>query len=238
MSRTGFDHERWAGATGSYALGALPEEELPDFEAHLAECHACRDEVAALRTATDALSASAPRMEPPRELKGRIMAEVQREAAVLAAAAAPLDERPPKSRARRRASWLRWPAAAAAATAIAVAALVVSLSGPREHTVPLVVDRAQAGAAHGEVRMRDGSAMLVVDELPQPGRGRIYQVWVKRPGRPPRPTNALFVPARDGSASTGVPVKVDENDAVLVTSEPAGGSRAPTRVPLLSADMS
>ena len=238
MSRTAPGHERWEDATGSYALGALPEEEQPDFEAHLAECQACRDEVAALRTAADALPRSALSVAPPRELKARIMADVEREAAVLASAAAPVDEPQPKAPARRRAAWLRWPAGAVAATAIAVAALVVSLSGPREHTVPLVVDRAQAGAARGELRMQDGSAMMVVDGLPDPGAGRVYQVWVKPPGRPPRPTNALFAPARDGSASTGVPVEVDEHDTVLVTSEPAGGSRAPTRVPLLSAQRS
>jgi anti-sigma-K factor RskA len=239
MSRTGPDHERWADATGAYLLGALPEHELPGFETHVAGCDACREELAALRTASDALPASAPTVEPPPQLKGRIMAEVEREAALLQAAGAPADRPPQDARpARARRPWLRWAAPAAAALAVAAAALAVSLSGGGEHVVPLVVDRAQAGGAHGELHMQDGGAMLVVDGLPEPGAGRVYQVWVKPPGRAPRPTNALFVPSRDGSASTGVPLKVHEGDAVLVTSEPAGGSRTPTRVPLLSAVMS
>jgi anti-sigma-K factor RskA len=237
MTRTAPDHERWADATASYLLGALPDEELPAFEAHLAGCPACREEVAALRPAADALPASAPRVEPPPELKARIMGVVEAEAELLAAAAGPARQPRAAARPRRRIAWLGWTAAATAA-AVAVAALAVSLSGAGEHTVPLVVDRAQAGEARGEVRMRDGSATIVVAGLPEPGAGRVYQVWVKPPGRPPRPTSALFVPARDGSATTGVPVEVDEHEAILVTSEPAGGSRAPTRVPLLAADMS
>ena len=45
MTRFGPDHERWADSVGSYLLGAMPDDELGGFEAHLSECPACRDEV-------------------------------------------------------------------------------------------------------------------------------------------------------------------------------------------------
>ena len=46
---TGPDHDRWADAAGAYLLGALPDDERAAFEAHLAGCAACREEVDELR---------------------------------------------------------------------------------------------------------------------------------------------------------------------------------------------
>ena len=39
----------------AYLLGALPDDERSGFEAHLAGCNVCADEVATLRVAADAL---------------------------------------------------------------------------------------------------------------------------------------------------------------------------------------
>ena len=46
--------------------------------------------------------------------------------------------------------------------------------------------------------------------------------------------NALFGVSTDGSASVDVPGSLKGVGAVLVTSEPEGGSRVPTRQPILS----
>ena len=40
----GPDHERWEDTAGTYALGALPEDEKRKYEAHLAACPVCRAE--------------------------------------------------------------------------------------------------------------------------------------------------------------------------------------------------
>ena len=80
------DHSRWADAAASYLLGALPEDEHEAYEAHLAICAECREELDHLAPAAYALPASVAPMAPPPELKARIMAEVQREALLLAAA--------------------------------------------------------------------------------------------------------------------------------------------------------
>ena len=239
MTRPGPGHDRWADATGAHVLGALPEAEHGAFEAHAAGCDACREEIAALRVAAEALPESVPPLEPPAALKARVMAQVDREAAVLAAAE-PAADRPRAAarRLRRAQRWLRPAAGALAAAAAAVVAVSVG-GGDATETFPATLDRAQVAAgARGELRVRDDAATLVVSGLRAPERGRAYQVWVKRPGRPPAPTSALFVPRSDGSASTGVPAKLEEGDAILVTSEPRGGSRAPTRAPVLSAPLS
>ena len=118
---TGPEHDRWEDAAATYVLGALPEGERHGYEAHLRTCPVCRDEVEDLRVAAEALPSSPPPMLPPPTLKARIMAEVEREAQLLASACAPAREAPRASgaagsasavarspcRARRSA---RWPA--------------------------------------------------------------------------------------------------------------------------------
>jgi hypothetical protein len=60
-------------------------------------------------------------------------------------------------------------------------------------------------------------------------------VWLTRPGAEPAPTDALFAPSRDGTASVNVPGGVSGVAQVLVTDEPMGGSRKPTRTPVVVA---
>jgi anti-sigma-K factor RskA len=238
MSRPGPDHERWADSTGAYVLDALPEAERAQFEDHMAHCRVCREEADELRAAAAALPVSVPPVLPPAGLKARVMAEVDREAALLAAAGAPADESAPSPRRRWSGRWLR-PVMALAAAAVAV---VVALSvGDRNGatTFPASMDHAQvAHGAHGELRVRDRSATLVVNGLQPPPEGRVYQVWIKHPGRDPEPTDSLFTPRADGSATAGVPAALRHGDTVMVTSEPRGGSETPTRAPLISAAMS
>jgi anti-sigma-K factor RskA len=234
------EHERWADSAAAYVLGALPDDECRGFEAHLATCEACRDEVRELGVAAAALPASALPLTPPPALKQRVMADVEREAALLAAAG-PQADRPPRRAAPRRRFGLAVPRAAALAGAAALAAGVLigvvvdrAVDGG-ERTVRAEVDRSQAPRASAALEIRDGRATLVVRRMPAPPRGRVYQVWVKRPGRPPAPTSALFSPSRTGAATTAVPGSIEGVEQVLVTHEPLGGSRAPTRKPVLAA---
>jgi hypothetical protein len=88
--------------------------------------------------------------------------------------------------------------------------------------------------ARASLTVADDRATLNVKDFPAPPSGRVYQVWLKRPGRPPDPTTALFR-VRDGSATVDVPGSMKGVDQVLVTDEPNGGSRAPTRSPVIVA---
>jgi hypothetical protein len=67
-----------------------------------------------------------------------------------------------------------------------------------------------------------------------PPRGRVYQVWLKRGSKAPEPTDALFT-VRDGHGLVEVPGSVKGVDQIMVTSEPPGGSAAPTSKPVISA---
>ncbi len=84
----------------------------------------------------------------------------------------------------------------------------------------------------------DGDARLELADMPEPPRGRVYQVWLLRPGGKPEPTSSLFVPRADGAGSVSVPGSLDGVAQVLVSAEPVGGSPAPTSTPLISAQAS
>ena len=49
----------------AYVLGALEPDERRAFEAHVAECATCAEEVRALRPVADALAHSVPQRTPP-----------------------------------------------------------------------------------------------------------------------------------------------------------------------------
>ncbi len=237
------DHERWADSVASYLLGALPEDEVQGFEAHVSSCAVCREEVDELAPAARALPASAEPMAVPVGLKARIMAEVEREAALLAAAG-PEADRPPAP-ARRR-SW-RLPAlprfaSLAGAAAVLIVGVAIGLGASQlgsdePTTVTATVDAAVAPKAGAELEVADDEATLIAHGLPQAPSGRVYQVWLKRAGHAPEATSALFLPRGDGTATATVTGPMHDVEQVMVTDEPLGGSKVPTREPFVVAEM-
>jgi anti-sigma-K factor RskA len=245
MTAPGPDHARWTEDVGAYLLGALEPGEREGFEGHLAHCPVCRGEVEDLRVAAEALPVSVPLVKPPEELKQRIMTVVRSEAELLAAAGSRADApagaasvRSP--RARRRWSlgtWLSRPAVAlgCALVLLAVGGLGGALLSGGGGTRTLV---AQTTAPGAQVRLEideDGTSQLVARNMPAPPRGRLYQVWLKRPGRDPQPTSVLWSTRSDGSAEVAVPGSLDGVEAVLVTDEPEGGSDVPSKAPVITA---
>jgi anti-sigma-K factor RskA len=237
------DHERWADAAGSYVLGALPEDERSGYEAHLKTCPTCRSEVEELRVVAEALPVSPPPMLPPPALKLRIMAEVEREAALLASAGQPDRAAAPAKLQKRR--WfaggfaLGRPAMGALACVMLVIGLGVGAlvfgGGESSRTVPFQSTIQQASA---QLDVSGNGATLVANGLPPVPAGKTYMVWLSRPGHAPEPTSALFTPRRDGSATASVTGDLKGVDAVLVNVEPVGGSTTPTSDVLLTAKLS
>jgi anti-sigma-K factor RskA len=238
------EHSDFDDSAGAYVLGALPDDELRAFEAHLDGCAACRDEIAALRFAADALALAADPIAPPPELKQRLMAVVRSEAELLDAAGARADV-PQRSRRPRRAGLPGWtarglrPAAIAGASAVLVAGGVTGYAlrgdgGGSTRTVVASVDRAAAPDASASLRLGGGHGTLHVQGLRNPPARRVYQVWLKRSGETPEPTNALFTVRSDGTADVEVPGDLHDVRSVLVTSEPLGGSSVPSGQPIIS----
>ena len=231
---TGPDHERWEDAAGSYVLGALPDDERAGYEAHLETCPTCRAEVEELRVAAEALPVSPPPMLPPPALKARIMAEVEREAALLASAGEPRTARrarearagapsaAARSRCRARRS-ARWPARCwrpAWCSAACCSAAAARARSPFQSTLP------QASA---ELEISDDGAILVANGLPAPPDGQDLHGLAAAP-RPTRPSRRRRSSrrARDGSATASVTGDLDGVESVLINTEPVGGSPTPT----------
>ena len=98
-----------------------------------------------------------------------------------------------------------------------------------------MVAQTQAPGAEVELKVGGDGATLVARNMPAPPAGRIYQVWLKRPGKDPEPTSVLWSTRADGSADVAVPGSLDGVEAVLVTDEPEGGSDVPTKAPVITA---
>ena len=78
-------------------------------------------------------------------------------------------------------------------------------------------------------------AILEVRGMPSPRGDQVYQAWVERDGMiEPEPT---FEVGPDGSGAVAVPDDLSDAEAVMVTREPRGGSRAPTGTPLLTVSL-
>lgn len=226
------DHARWTDSAGAYVLGAMPVAERDAFEEHMASCGLCRSEVDELQPAAEALPMASPLMVPPPALKDRIMAEVEREAALLGAAGAGAD-RPERTERRRRGSWLAGWRLAPVAAALLIAGVLVgaSLGGPGTTTYEFEGQDAR-------VEVEGDQARIVAEGLPAPPEGRVYEVWLMPEGSTtPRPTDVLFVPRADGSAVAAIP-DVEGVGEILVSDEPRGGSDEPTGEILMSAELS
>jgi hypothetical protein len=128
-------------------------------------------------------------------------------------------------------------AAALLFVGVAIGVGASQLGSDGSKTVSATVDPSVAPRADAEVEMSDDEATLVARGLPPAPSGRVYQVWLKRPGHAPEATSALFLPRSDGTATATVTGPLDDVDQVMVTAEPVGGSNVPTREPFLVADM-
>lgn len=224
----------------AYVLRAMADDEFQAYEQHLAGCVACSEKVAELGFIGDALLMAVPQVTAPPEIRGRVMSVVRAEAELLQAAGPEADraERPrPTGRWRWRPSLRPLELAALASAVLAVGvgggALLGGDGGMRTIAAKVVTPGAKA-----QVQLGSDGAKLVVAGMKAPPEGRVYQVWLRRgPNRTPEPTTALFSVSRDGRASVDVPGDLEGVDAVLVTDEPLGGSKLPTRSPVITAPL-
>jgi anti-sigma-K factor RskA len=239
-------HQRHDESAGAYVLGALPELERRAFERHLESCEECSQEVERLRPAADALSRAATPLTPPPGLKASLMEVVEREARVVAPAAAGAPQRRRGLRTRlaellRSAPRLR-PAWVSAVLLVAVGAaggfgISSQLGDGGSRTLSAEVDetRIPRGTARLVVSDDGNTAVLHTNAMPSLGEGSVYQVWLERDGEVT--SQSLFEVRPDGQGAGAVTDRLEGADAVLVTREPAGGSRAPTEKPVVSVEL-
>jgi anti-sigma factor RsiW len=216
--------------TAAYALDALEPEEAREYEAHLARCERCRDELASLSEAAGALAYAAEAPVPPAELRARILQQAQR-------------ERPNVVPLRPRLAPLAAAAAVAACVAVGLGVWAASLSNKldrrdaqlraQERVAAIVAAPSSRTISFGRGALvvgRNGEAALVVHNLKDPPSGKTYEAWISTGGAP-RPAGTF-----DGGEIVSVPLDgaVEPGASVLVTVERDGGVDAPTQKPFLS----
>jgi anti-sigma-K factor RskA len=217
----------------AFALGALEPAEERAVEAHTPACARCTRELEALVPAVSVLGESVEQLEPPPELRERVMAEVHADVARSQSEPAPAGP----SRRGWRALFAR--PAFAVGLAIIVAAVggyVIAGNngggGGTGTTVAVQPAPVQPGIG-GTLAVGENSSMLNLHGLAQVKGREVYQVWVAK-GESVRPSSN-FVPDPGGRAMTAVDGHLTSGTKVMVTREPHAGLTAPTGEVLLSA---
>lgn len=211
------DHEELRTLLGAFALNATSAPEARRVERHIESCDECAHEVALLRESASAL-AWLPEPADTDDLVERISRSL-----------------PPRP---RRVVMRAVVGIAAVAVAVAgfLGARLVHERTVNDQLADVLADasrrvplRPQSGfEGRGVLSLASGRAALVLEDLPDPGRGRTYQLWAIA-GTKPR--SVVLV------GGAGRVVRLFEwtglDDSFALTIEPSGGSPVPTSDPVL-----
>lgn len=238
--------------TGAYAADAVTGDELAEFEKHLESCAACAEEVRGLRE-TAARLGMVTAIEPPPWMRDQVLAAASRTRQLppshgkLAALGVPRHVTPLR---QRRA--LSRPVAVAAMSALAAAVVVLAVfqvntrgqlqqsqAGDRGIAAVLTAPDAYiekgspsvGGTVTAVISQHDGEAVVTTAGMPDPGGGKVYQLWVISAAGA-RSAGLMS----GGSTNPTSPVLADDvqpGDRLGITVEPAGGSSRPTTTPII-----
>jgi anti-sigma-K factor RskA len=247
---------------GAFVLGACTDEEAAEVRAHMIASAEFRAEVESFDLVHGALfDVPAVDVVPDGALKRSIMAKVQAEASLFAAAGpaeraaitrdhaedttaiAPAPARgagEPVPSPRRNAflEALRSPARATALAAVLVALIVGGIvlgsgggSSPREFQIQ--PSPIAGNNASGRLIQAKDSSTLKLNGFPELASDKRYQVWLQTGTGDPKPTDVLFSVDGKGHGEAKIQGDLSKVDQVLVTAEPKGGSMEPTTDPVL-----
>jgi len=225
--------------SGAYALDALSAEEAAEFEKHLQDCSACRDEVRELQDAASLMGASQA-TSPSAALRARVLTAADHQPQLRPRVTALASAR------TRRRGWVPVLAAAAVAAIIAFAGFGVLQDrdgstdrSPATTSVAQVFKASDARTASipvstwGRIRVatsaQNGQMAVDTHGLRQLD-GRAYQLWAVRNGH----STSVGV-IDDVTTGTVVPIPV-AGTTVAITVEPEGGSTQPTTQPIVTMD--
>lgn len=240
------EHDEIAELLGAYALDAVEPDERDRVELHLAECPRCRAEVAEHREVAAVLAQSgAP---APEGVWARIAADLAPSPPPMRVAVLPADddaEVVDLAGARRnrpnRVVLAVVGLAAAIVLVVGLAAVIGNDDGKGQTTEELAaeavgnsklqVDLAGEGVSAKAVVQADGRGYLILDDVPPPADGDVYQLWGKVHGE------VLSLGTFGGTSV--VPFSVDAGhigdiELFAVTEEHSPGVVASTQDPMMA----
>jgi hypothetical protein len=234
------EHDHRLEEAAAFAIDALDAKRVDDFKVHLEGCKRCQEELRWLAPAVRALPAAVESQTPPPALKQRLMDEVRADAAAAAKRAREEKRRERAASHKSFGEWLRgvriggltWKPLTGLAVVVLIVAggigyAVGTGGGAGIHTTESeqpngIVAKVVTEGNRGELRLAG------VRQLP---KGKVLEAWVRR-GNAVEPVPALFTPNHAGNASTVID-DMKNVSLVMVTREPAGGTKAPTTEPIV-----
>jgi anti-sigma-K factor RskA len=213
----------------SFALGIADDPERAEIQEHLGrKCANCVPGMASAMATVTAMSGAVPVTEPPRHLRRRVTALVEKE--------------PRRSWA---ATFLPW----AITAAMSVALVAIGLSGRREsgdtgqlrQALAILNDPSAKDLTFGETQNAPKGRVLVSPgngvvfmgaNLPRIDAGKTFELWVIPVKGNPAPAG-VFQSQPDATAVFVRPGPVENAAKIAVTVEPEGGSAQPTTTPFI-----
>jgi len=237
---------------GAYALHALNDLERHQFEAHLAECPDCQQQVAEFH-ATAARLAMAVAEQPSNQLRRRVLDEISQ----TRQDPPPVSETPRRSsKGKARPARRRWamPLIAAAAVLVALAFGVIlghnldtrrdelTTAQARYQDLARLLSAPDLRTATGQSVNGDSSATVAVSrqldqgvlttaDLPAAPARHTYQAWLIGTTGPR--SAGLLEPAGTPAGAPLLFSGLGSSDKIGVTVEPEGGSAQPTTTPFI-----
>lgn len=241
-----------------YFNGNLDEDSKWAFEEHLKECQECQQELEELEALTEELPYAAPPMDPPENMKERVLDRV------FAEDGGHEDEREDASgsttghsfeRPKRKRKW--WTPVLAAALLLSLVGNVYAFFGHQQtkqekeqiasatKSVQLQSTKAMKQSA-GSATMLKGKddqlhCVVQANGLKQLQGNKVYQVWLIDNDEPKHPQRAgTFVPDQKGGGAVSSQMKNDKNhswDQVAISLEPNADSQKPKGDIILASDL-
>jgi anti-sigma-K factor RskA len=249
---TPLSHREFEELAAGWVLSVLEPDDEAAFRRHLATCERCERDVRELEGVVGDLAYAAPPAEPPAALWPTIRGQLG-----ATARARPRRLRPPRAAGAARSPWVVRLAAAAGVVLLVGLALwnvslrdandayrarvatldqVVALANdPTTRAIALKGAPAQQGARVTVLASsRQDRGALLVEGLPPPPAGKVYELWGVPGGQiaMAQPAVVFLGSARPRSVLFSLPIQ--PTTVFAVTAEPAPhGSRKPTSQPIL-----
>jgi anti-sigma-K factor RskA len=254
--------------TGSYAVDALPPDELDEYERHLTHCGACAAEVRGLRETAARLALNVAE-RPPAPMRDRVMAAAQRtrqlppitDSRAHRSGVRPIRSARSARRARRK--WIAPISATVAAASVALAVVFgLAQNSTNQH---LSAIESQLGAARthnqqldsvlasSDLRLVSNKTSLggSVSAIVSPSQAKLVVVTSGLPALPAGKVYELWLLGPSVAQPSGLLTTAERGRTVPVvasgyvkgyklgiTVEPAGGTLKPTTNPIVAMPLS
>jgi anti-sigma factor RsiW len=242
--------------TPGYVLHTLDESERQQVEEHIATCPDCARELAEMIEVTAAIPLGLATVDPPADLKTRLLAAARADAPTPAvgqaeepiAPAAPIPFKP-RERSRNGLYILATLAAAAVvvfALGITLGHLVHNTPSPHDQYNTLVENAVASGDRVTALRpvksgfsanmaiavAPSGKTSLIVGPTQSPQSQKVYQLWFIKSNHPV--SAGVMIPNPNTARTSNLPISARGYQVAAVTVEPSpDGSSLPTTKPFI-----